>query len=261
MTFGTSPYGTSSYGGGTVLSVLSCRATSTHTVLVELAAPPLAESAIGDGDALNPASWFVRLADLSFTFTVMAVRKVSLTEFELRTLEPLRNWLTVHEAGAPLLMRMSGGLRITAPRSATFRGVVVEGDRAVNPLHRYDFANNPTGGSTVGGTLKVNSGGTYARDSGTSLVRKMVIRRILTMPGSFFSIPPEDFGADLRIGGLFNPSSLPQLKASLERELLKEPDTTEATVSLVYQQGVITITARVKSVLGVQVPVTVEARA
>lgn len=260
MPFGTSPYGTSSYGGGTVLSVLSCRATSTHTVLVELAAPPLAESAIGEGDALNPASWFVRLADLSFTHTVMAVRKVSVSEFELRTLEPLRNWLTVHEAGAPLL-RMASGLLITAPRSATFLGVVVEGDRAVNPLHRYDFANNPTGGSTVGGALKVNSGGTYARDSGTSLVRKMVIRRLLTMPGSYFSIAPEDFGADLRIGGLFNPSSLPQLKASLERELLKEPDTTEAVVSLVYQQGVITITARVKSVLGAQVPVTVEARA
>lgn len=260
MPFGTSPYGTSSYGGGTVLSVLSCRATSTHTVLVELAAPPLAESPIGPGDALNPASWFVRLADLSFTHTVMAVRKVSVSEFELRTLEPLHNWLTVHEAGAPLL-RMASGLLITAPRSATFLGVVVEGDRAVNPLHRYDFANNPTGGSTVGGALKVNSGGTYARDSGTSLVRKMVIRRLLTMPGSYFSIAPEDFGADLRIGGLFNPSSLPQLKASLERELLKEPDTTEAVVSLVYQQGVITITARVKSVLGAQVPVTVEARA
>lgn len=260
MTYGTSPYGTSSYGGGTVLSILSCRATSTHTVLVELAAPALAESAIGDGDALNPASWFVRKTDLSFTHTVMATRSVSSTEFELRTLEPLFAWVVSHTAGSPFL-RMPSGLLITSPRSATFRGVIDELDREMNPLRRYDLANHPLGGETVGGTLRVSSGGSYAREYGLDIVRKMVIRRILTAPGAYFFIPPADFGADLRIGGLVSPSLLPQLRASLELELLKEPDTTEAHVSLTLQGGVLIIKANVKSSIGAQTPVTITARA
>lgn len=241
------------------MSVLSCRATTTHTVLVELAAPALAESAIGDGDALNPATWFVRKTDLSFTHTVMATRMVTDTQVELRTLEPLFNWLVSHTAGAPLL-RMPSGLLITAPRSATFRGVVDELDRERNPLRRFDLANNPTGGETVGGTLRVSSGGTYVRESGFDLIRKTVLRRILTMPGAYFSIPPADFGADLRVGGLLTPSSLPQLKVQIEQELLKEPDTTGVTVALTLQGSVLIIRAAVQTTLGAAIPVTVQAR-
>jgi hypothetical protein len=216
----------------------------------------LAESAIGDGDALNPQTWEV--LNGANPLTVLATRVVGLTGVELRTAEAFGTWRDIHTVRC-LFLRSATGLLIVAPRSATFRGVVEEGDRELNPLARYDFLNNPVGGSEVGGTLQVTAGGSYARDSGLSLIRKMVIRRLLTTPGAYFAIPPADFGSDLQVKVQFSPSNLPQMKRSIEDEIRKEPDVEDVSVALTYKDGALIIQARVKALLG-STSVSVEAR-
>lgn len=256
MSFGASPYGLGSYGGGTSFSVAECRATTTHSVLVELTAPVMAESPIGDGDALNPRTWEVLRG--AVPLTVVASRLVGTTAVELRTAEAFGPWQQIHTARG-LYLRAASGLLIVSPRSATFRGVLVEGDRELNPLQRFDFFNNAVGGSEVGGTLQVSAGGSYVRESGLSLLRKMVLRRLLTTPGSYFFIPPADFGSDLQIKVQFSPSYLPQMKRAIEDELRKEPDVEDVAVALTHKEGVLIIQVRLKTLVG-STSVLVEAR-
>ena len=95
-TWGLGPWGGLAGLGGGILSFVSAYATSTNTVLVQLAAPPLAQSAVGVGDALNPVTWSVVQDDTGFVFTVIAVLEVAPDMFELRTLEKLGSWLSTH---------------------------------------------------------------------------------------------------------------------------------------------------------------------
>lgn len=256
--WGISPFGLGSWGAATLVSVVRCTPLTTHSIYVQLAAPPIAESVIGNGDALNPASWFVKLDDDSRTWTVIAVRQISVVEYELRVNRALMNVRKLHKAGSFVLRNGIGSL-IEAPYSASFLGVVADTDILASPTGSYDLANQPAGFSDSGGTLTVLSGGNYARVQGPEFYRKLVLRRLSTTPGAYFHIARDDYGMGLQIKRPLRISELIAFQTQVEMEMLKEPGISSCVAqATIIPGGGLSLKISVKTKNGEPATVTVE---
>mgnify|MGYP000876485744 FL=1 len=238
MPYGSSAWGTTPFGSIVPLAISSARATSTHTVLVTLTALPLAESSITTGDAMNPNTW--ECYTDTVTFTILSVRKVSNTEYELRTLQAF-GAMTVSHTVRSYGMRNPYGVFITSPYTATFRGVVMAAGSRHDRLP-FDLFSDPIGVDGFGGTLRVGPTGSYDRVYGTEMLKKQIIRRLITMPASFFHIEAGAFGVDLKMKQKISPSFLPELQTNITRDILREPNIKSAKVSLTLKNdGVLII--------------------
>lgn len=259
--WGISPYGLGTWGAGDPVTIVRCTPLSTHSVYVQLAAPALAESVIGVGDALNPASWFVKLDDLSKTWTVIAVRQISVVEYELRVSRALENVRKTHRAGSEVL-RNATGLMCAAPYYQTFLGVVSDRNVQASPTGSYDLANQPAGLSDGGGTLVVLSGGGYARIQGPEFYKKLVLRRLTTTPGAYFHISKDDYGIGLQIKRPIRTSELIAFQTQIELEMLKEPgiSSCEVKATLIAGGGLI-LQISVKTKTGSSATVSIEGSA
>ena len=91
-------------------------------------------------------------------------------------------------------------------------------------------------GSPTPSTLQVSSSGDYAEDSGDTLLRKLVIRRLLTRPGGFFHLPDYGLGFDLKkpppLAG-----DVAKLKARIAAQVMLEPEAKGVTVNLIVGNG------------------------
>lgn len=239
--WGTSPWGLGPWGGSVALSVVSAVATSTHTVLVTLTAPPMAVSPINTGDALNPETWSQTAAD-GTVFTVLAVRQVTTTSFEIRTLEQQPGYLTSCTVSCPTLLTPSGA-PLVPPTSSAFPGVAA----AVQPftdagVTDFDLANPQLPRTGVPGTLRTTSSGDYATEAGRALLEKLVVRAITTQQGGFFFLPNYGFG--LTNKQLVTPSKLGALRANLRAvvEQISMVKAADVEVSFAQATGVTTVT-------------------
>lgn len=254
MPYGSSAWGTSPFGSWVPLAIVSCKATSTNTIEVTLTAEPLNESPITLGDALNPSSW--QCYTDTNSFTILAVRKVSNLVYELRTLQKLKNRTITHTVRTYTL-RDPIGIYVTAPYSANCLGVVavLSNDYTMS----YDLHSDPIGADGFGGTLRVGPSGSYDRVYGSEMLKKLIIRRLITHPGSYFHIPREGYGTDLGIKQTINASKLPELQQLITRNVLLEPNVTDVKVSLKLQKdGILVIGIKASADFG---PVDVSIRA
>ena len=240
MPYGSSAWGTSPFGSVVPLAISSARATSTHTVSVVLTAPPLAESPITVGDALNPNTWECYTDDGTTVFTILTVRQVSAVEYELRTLQPFKPRTTSHTVRS-FGMRDPYGAYITSPYLSSFRGVVMAAGSRPDRLP-FDLFNDPIGSDGFGGTLRVGSTGSYDRVYGLEMLKKQIIRRLITMPGNYFHMPVDSFGSDLKTKQKISPSLLPELKTNITRDLQREPNIKSVKVSLTLKKDILLIT-------------------
>ena len=194
MGWGTAAWGSSAWGSVSgPLSISSVYAVSEREVWVNMTATPLAKSRIGTGDALNPATWLVRTATQSFT--VLATMQVGSTAFRLYLLEKLISPLIAHEAGSTTLLSASG-TSVVSPFFGTFQGCVAV-QRTPTTVGTLDFENPPFDTNRPAGTLFVGADSDYRLHSGGAFLKKMVIRHLVNMPGSFFHLT--DFGLGLRV--------------------------------------------------------------
>lgn len=247
--WGTGSWGTGSWGGTTDLTVVRAVARSTHEVEVRLSRTPKALTPLALGDALQPASWRVYRADAT-PLTILAVRPIDDTNYRLILATELGGWLETHTLSA-IGLTTPEGLHMVPPETATFRGVTTAGMN--RPLGHFDLSNG------IGeGSLRVNASGGYERVYGVDLIRKMVLRRLTTMPGSFFHIAPEDFGVGLKVKEPLKASSLLSLKRQIEEEIKREPGVTSAAVALGLSGGVLSIRAKIGTTEGV-IETTVQA--
>lgn len=245
--YGGSPWG---LGSGGPLFAVSALVTSERTVVVELSDTPRANSPVGDGDALNPNTWYVDVLDsdgnVERSLLVLAVRLYSgTTQFELYTLDKFEPSTITHRVGSDTLVD-PGGVLITLPKYVDFLGCVAAQIPAAN-RGLVDVANPQTGAMDEGGgTLIVGSDGDYANESGIDLYRKLIIRRLTTTPGDFFYFDPT-YGLGLRVKEPLGISDIPKLKAEVERQLKREPEFAAVQASItITPNGVMTITVRVQ---------------
>ena len=256
--WGIDPWGVSPWGAGTLVSVVRCAPLTTHSVYIQLAAPPVAESVIGVGDALNPASWFVQRDDLTKTWTVIGVRLISPAEYELRTRTALENVRRTHRAGSTVL-RNPAGVMIEAPYYQTFLGVAADTNVRLAPTGAYDLANQPAGLSDGGGTLVVLSGGNYARIQGPEFFKKLILRRLTTTPGSYFHIDKNDYGIGLKIKQPLRASNLIAFQTAVEQEMIKEPGISSCEASARLEPGgILFLSIKVTTQQGQSATVTID---
>ncbi len=241
MSYGLGEWGLDFFGTDPSLYLQNAVAVTTHSVLVTTSTNVRAISPLAPGDALNPASWTVTRVTGSLSYTVVGVLKVTDRRFQLFLRTALSSVNYVHRVTATEL-RSSTGLLISAPYYAEFKGVLPT-EAVVEQYRPFDLLSS----DVVGGSLRTNEAGGYVRVYGDDLIRKMVIRRLVTMPGAYFHIAPSDFGQDLKIKEPLRVSSLATLKVNIEDEIRKEPGVVGASCNLSLSSGILTIKARVQT--------------
>lgn len=250
--WGTGAWGTSPWGGlaTTVPTFGAVFAAGDRLIRVNLDAAAQTISPNALGDALNPATWTVTVPSTGKVYTVLAVAQTGPTAFDLLLLEELPTHFVDVELTTSTL-RNAAGIPVPTQLSATFRGVRLEATNTVeNRTVRKgngarDIANPPTPNSPVGGALEINSGGDYMMDSGDALLRKLIIRRLVSTPGDFFHLP--NYGLGLRQKEPLPINDIRALKRAIVNEITKEPDIIGCEANVTLGADTIFIGLRVKS--------------
>lgn len=250
--FGTLPWGISPWGIGLPMPVTiqNVFAAGDRLVRVILSGEPQHQTSTADGDALNPLTWSVTVPSEGRTLTVIGVVEIDQTTYDLITLEQFASHLTQMQVESPDLRDVSG-TPISPTLSATFAGVKLE---ATSTLEKRttrqgfalrDLANPPTPNSPVGGTLQITSAGDYKSVEGAALVKKLIVRRLVSKPRDFFHLP--NYGIGLREKEPLPANDLVKLKKAIEQQVQLEPEVDEvkAAVSFDYANNVLLIQLRV----------------
>lgn len=247
-----SVYGAAAAGIGT--SILAAVAISTNEVKVTLSGEPKHSSAFSSGDALNPNTWSIQRLDTTEFLHVIGVVPSNPLTYIVSTIEPFGSVLVTHRISSSTLLD-AAGFTLKPPRNANFLGVLdisvstaelkATKKRAVST----DLYNAPApkdDPSRYGGTFIINASGDYQDMSGADLVRKLILRRLLSTPGDFFHLPA--YGVGLRVKEPISIGSLSSIKAEVERQVLRETEveTTQASLTLDTSSNSLTVQVRAK---------------
>ncbi len=246
---GYMPYGDATSGIG--VSIRKAKAITTREVDVTVSNLVQDNSQYLAGDALNPSTWTVERLDIGQLLHVVAVTQVGTYTYRLMTLEELGPVSVTHRAGSTTLKDTSGAL-IVSPRSADFLGLLDEDktteQRALTTSKSAvrDLANPQLPlPNWHAGTLQLDAGGDYKLESGASLVRKLILRRLFSTPGDFFHLP--NYGIGIKLKEPIPSTKLASLKSQIELQCLQEREVAQASASITLAtNGVLTVTVKAK---------------
>ncbi len=260
MGWGTGPWGTGPWGGASSsISLSSAVAVTTATVRVTVSAAPAHISPAAAGDALNPATWAVTRLDTGASFTVVGVTEVSALQYDLLVFGSFADVSVTHQVESTTLRNASGVL-VSLPTTAEFLGLSEFLFTANTKGGLADLANAPAPFNPPGGTLQVAAGGDYTMVSGAELVRKLIVRRLLSTPGEWFHLPK--YGLGLRVKETLPSNDLIKLGAAIERQVLREPEVQAVSALLEWTPSkhllVVQIRAQLTSGEGLNVSLPVQ---
>ncbi len=249
--FGLLPYGDAAASIGVSLS--KAAVFSTREVDVTVSNLVQDNSPYLSGDALNPNTWTLQRLDTSAFLNVVSVLQVGTYTYRLTTLEEFGPVTVSHRVGSTTLKDV-GGFPIVAPRNADFFGLFDEDKTTVQKrlgakqVSTQDLANPQVPrGEWFAGTLQLSASGDYVLDSGAALVRKLILRRLMTTPGDFFHLP--NYGVGIRTKEPLPAANLGKLKTAIEQQCAQETEIENiaAYLSLSPANGILTI--KVKATL------------
>lgn len=246
--WGTGPWGTGAWGTNSPIpipplfyGIVYMAAVSERELLVELALPPLQESPLGAGDALNRSTWAVDVDGQPLL--VLDVYRVSSTVFKLATLPLFPSGLLQMTAGAPALRDQLGGL-ISPAVTGVLNGCewLRQGSTRVGML---DFENPPFDDGGPGGEMRIGAAGDYRLHGGVPFLRKLIMRRLTTSKGGLFHLT--DYGVGLRGQEILTGTDLQRIRVEIDRQLSREPEflAVQSRVTL-YADGRLHVEVRVK---------------
>jgi hypothetical protein len=220
------------------LSVVNVMPQDSRRVRVHLTEAPQAVSPALLGDATNIDVWsFTNTRTLEATIVLTAqyvgIDLSTYPSVDLFLAKAMDARPNRYEATCPTLLSALGVL-IVPPTSAQCYGLGVKNPQEeVGQVVPFDLANRPSpSSSTVGGTLVIGPNGDYTSESGVSLLKKLILRRLTTSLGGFFHLP--EYGIGLEDKVLVHDSDLPRLKRQIEHQIAREPDISEASVQLTW---------------------------
>lgn len=257
--WGSAPWGASPWGTGEPeLTLLSSLAIRENCVRVEFSAAPVFDGLLTPHDASSPAR-----------FTVVAVSGVGLDGEPVRPVLPVlvevssvalaggrfldvwvdrafTAWPSIYRVSANGLASAAGGSILAAGSSSLFTGVragkapptrenvAASRDLLIAQTARELIgANVPGDPSTKVGILPVNASGDYA--SGTPLAgyRTRVIRRAITVLGSFSHLP-QTYGTPLAtsVKKAFKQNRADDVAGQIEAQVRLEPETLDVAVTV-----------------------------
>jgi len=236
MTWGLSAWGVSPWGFATPIefSIASAHARGELVVRVILTRSARAVDSAAENDALNPRTWQVLRNDTLAEFTVLSVREVDSaipsSIFELYLLQKLGVPGVDHTVKALALFDNQGGL-ISDPKTFSFAGCRLAPQTAQASRNTLvDLAKPPVGDGSSGAVFTVGSSGDYDVESGTVLLRKLFLRRLMSSPGDFFHLI--DYGLGIALKVPLNSTRLSALKNEVERQIKLEPEVDTVSVSV-----------------------------
>ena len=237
------------FGGGlsaaTVapLYLVSTVATTTRSVRVVFSTVPVFGSYIsGLGDAANPDNWDVTNVDTGASLRVVFVESIDSVTVALYTLLPFDASTSTYRVTAMHLLS-DAGLPLTAPNALDFLGAPWVHLGAI----QQDLVDiqNPAVPSTSTGALFVGSDGDYAVETGDALVRKLILRRVITVTGGFRFNPAYGVGLPEKV--TYTVAGLVKLRAEVEKQVLQEPEVSAVSATITSNTAsVLTIALAVK---------------
>lgn len=241
--WGTSEYGLAPYGVGNAFLPVDeggrTFAAGDRIVRVRLSFQALAGDSTRAGDATNPLTWEVLSVGTGRVLTPLSVRQLDTYTFEILTLQLLDPSKTDMQLRTTSLKAADGGpvgtLQWTFPGSTLVSNVNPQTKTTAAALAMRDIANPQTPNSPVGGTLQITSAGDYKSVTGEALIRKLIIRRLISKRGDFFHLP--QYGAGLRVKDTMANVDLRKLSKELEAQIKFEPEVEAAAVGLSYTAG------------------------
>lgn len=245
--FGLLPYGDAA--GSIGISLKAASVVSTRQVEVEVSNLAQDDSPFLAGDALNPSTWLVQRLDSLVFLNVVSVTQTGTYKYTLLCLEEFGPVGVTHRVSSTTLKDQSGNA-IVSPRQADFLGITdaakdtVEDRLATRRMAAVDIANPQVPKEPFfAGTLQLGADGDYLLESGTQLIRKLWLRRLVTQKGDFFHLP--DYGVGIRVKEPIPVANLGRLKTQIEEQLAREPEveSVTATVSM-DSRGILTVQAR-----------------
>ena len=134
--------------------------------------------------------------------------------------------------GSPLIIYQISAVNLVAsngdplvnPKSAQFNGlpaVVAKAD-LLRPL--VDVRNPQDQSQQINGGLIVNTAGDYQLEGGTDLLKKLILRRVLTAANEFLHLSNADYGMGIQPELFLTDADLVGLKAAVDRQVLREPE-------------------------------------
>jgi hypothetical protein len=255
MTWGIGAWGHTPWGVGgldALLNIVSLYADTDRSLHVVLSMPPMQSSEIGTGDALNPLTWIV--VNDGAALTVINVEQLDTVTFVVRTLQTFDSWL--HDVTLSTSTLLDAGGASTLPLAASVPGANAVLSTSTAPDF-VDVANPQFVNGQPGGQMLVAAGGDLENESGGALLRKLVIRFLVTQPGSLFG--QQDYGVGLRTQEPLATSDLVALRQQIERGLLKFiPHAVGVGCRLTLSANVLTVQVQVRLETGSSVGVDVQ---
>ena len=250
--YGTAEYGTGPWGLGSGYEPTGAGgrtfATGDRSIRVVLNFEPQAQSSTLPGDALNPKTWRVTAPNSGRVLTPLSVVQVNATTFDILTLQLLENAKIDMQLQAVSLRTVQGAPQPTLtwvfPGSQLVSNTTPQRQTTAAGLALADIANPQTPNSPVGGTLQITSAGEYKSVTGEALIKKLIIRRLISKRGDFFHLP--DYGAGLRVKDTIPNVDLRKLARELESQIKFEPEVEAASVGLSYTAAASALVVQMK---------------
>lgn len=248
--------------GSNAFRVLLAWALNSNTIRVILSLEPRHRSALGDRDVLNRLLWTLEI--FAGTATVPVIETVE---------NPLPQPTEV--AGIPTAWSVDVRLDRPMVRAATYRitGSVEirsydDQAMAISPSNRDDFPGDTLPRSrrsppaaltrrgvdinylTFEGRFLIDARGDVGAHAGVDALKKRIIRRMLSTPGSFYHLV--DYGVGLRLKELLRNTDREMLRQACKREVEKEDEVRECRVEIVSDYGpnmivvVLTVSTKLK---------------
>ena len=254
MGFGTS-FGTLFGGGsfglsaGTAFGIVSAIASSNRSVIVTFSTPPLVGySPIDLTSAVNPRNWTVQDLDSGVVFTVLSARSLAVlpNSIELALLTPYDRQVAAYQVGVSSTVLSASLSPLTGATTATFSGAAWVQQNT--PMQTLSDIQNPQVPNPTAGSFIVGSNGDYAHESGAALVRKLILRRIITVLGGFKHLTT--YGEGVSVKGFYSAGQLVKMQNDIQTGVRLEPEVQDASVTVslaVGDQLTINIQAKLRS--------------
>lgn len=249
--WGLSPWGLGGWGAKGVGSSITATvyALTANSIFVLTTTPMLQRSVVLDGDSMNPSTWQVSRTDTGELIPVAFVEVLSSTNVIVHTQTMLPGINVQLQLQAPSLLDATG---TSAPIDPVFAGVTEEASStpallATNQTQApRDLLNRPAPSSagSLSGTLVIK-GGDYTTEISTSLLRKLILRRLTARPGDFYHLP--QYGVGLRVKQPVPTGDLVRLQAEIQRQIQLEPEVDSAKVVVTQSTNTLFVQVAVKT--------------
>ena len=250
-TFG--PWGSTPWGGAIEpplagFYVVSALATGSNTFRVWFSEPPRFTTPIAADSAANMTNFVLTRTDTGGVIQLLGASQVADDALALDFVR-LGVWeshlITYHIQAGDTLVSTVAAHALIDPKYAEFLGLPA----SVQPLEETqelaDLRNPQTDETRINGGLVVSTAGEYQLEAGVSLVKKLIIRRIVTERDSFVHL--QGYGESVSPARFWTTVDLMLFQTSLERGVRKEPEVESARVAITLAaSGVLTVGVRAR---------------